>query len=76
MRQAKRYYPKSAPCRFPTNWAIVTSERPIAWNQASYDHFGVGKRHCRVLNSPVVNADMRSGYESFWSRETALPCPQ
>ena len=44
-----RYYPlpeiRRRQCRVPTNPVMVTSN----W---VHDHFGVGKRHCRVLHRP------------------------
>ena len=42
-------------CRVPTNWLVVLCDCAIV------DYFGVGKRHCRVLESHVADDYMRSG---------------
>ncbi|WP_172185281.1 hypothetical protein [Microcoleus asticus] len=44
-------------------------------SSGAIDYFGVGKRHCRVLNILVVDGHILGRDRLFWGRETALPCP-
>ncbi|NQE32837.1 hypothetical protein [Microcoleus asticus] len=39
----------------------IVTDRAMACHPASYDYFGVEKRHCRLLNIRVVDGYMRSG---------------